>query len=319
MFYVVSAIGIQVGIVGRAARRLGDANLLLVSIIFLSFGLFAVPLSSNLPLLLGALVFCLCGQAMGNPALVSTLSQLAGAKQQGQTLGLMQSVSGLAAFFGTLWAGFLFQALGPDWPYWSSGTLMAIAAVVSSQQIRGSRLSAIAKKRRNQKLINLFEILDYDNSGTIELSDFERSAGKIAELRGWETTSSEYELMHSSWVGFGVVLLDLADLDGNGKIEMSEWLECVEKRLDYDFSKAFLKLIDANEDGEIAMEELKTFYSAYNIDTSEIEEAFDSLDRNLDGHISSEEFEKSFAEFIYSEDVQAEGNWLFGVALPRRL
>ena len=196
---------------------------------------------------------------------------------------------------------------------------MAIATLLSWKQITGSRLGAIAKKRRQQKLVRLFEILDYDNSGTIELSDFEQVVENVAELRGWEKTSSDYELMHSSWIGFGVVLLDLADLDGNGKIEMSEWLECLEKRLDYDFAQAFLKLIDANEDGEIAIDELKTFYRAYNIETGAIEEAFDSLDRNLDGHISSEEFEKSFGEFIYSDDTQAAGNWLFGVSLPKKL
>jgi len=319
IFYAAVYALIQIGLVGRAARRLGDANLLLLSIISLSVGFLAVSFSTNLPLLLGALILCLCGQAMGNPALVSTVSQLAGAKQQGQTFGLMQSIKALGNFLGTVWAGFLFQTMGPNWPYWCSSGLMFVAAVLSWKQITRSGLSAIAKKRRHQKLIRLFEILDYDNNGTIELRDFEQAVQKLAQLRGWEASSSEYKLMHSSWIAFGVLLLDLADRDGNGQIEMSEWLECWELRLDYDLSQAFLKLIDANEDGKIAIEELRTFYDAYQIDTRDFQETFNTLDRNLDGYISSEELKKNFAEFIYSEEVQVAGNWLFGVSLPMKL
>ncbi|NEO76135.1 hypothetical protein [Moorena sp. SIO4G3] len=94
--------------------------------------------------------------------------------------------------------------------------------------------------------------------------------------------------MYFSWISFGEWLQDLVDLNGNGQIELSEWLECLDKRLDYDFYEAFIKLIDGNEDDKIVIEELKLFYQAYQIDTTHIEEAFETLDINLDSSISKE-------------------------------
>ncbi|NEO10093.1 EF-hand domain-containing protein [Moorena sp. SIO3I8] len=125
--------------------------------------------------------------------------------------------------------------------------------------------------------------------------------------------------MYFSWISFGEWLQDLVDLNGNGQIELSEWLECLDKRLDYDFSEAFIKLIDGNEDGKIVIDELRLFYQAYQIDTTHIEEAFETLDLNLDSSISKEEFKQIFEQFLYSEDVQAPGNWFLGVSLAKQL
>ena len=158
-----------------------------------------------------------------------------------------------------------------------------------------------------------------DKNGAIELADFEQAVGNVSKFRGWKPGTQEYELLYSSWIAFGEMLQDLVDLDGNGKIDLNEWLECLEKRLDYDFSEVFLKFIDANEDGKIALEDLKVFYQAYQIDTNGIEEAFENLDLNLDGYICSEEMKKNFAQFLYSDDVQVPGNWLLGVSLLRKL
>ncbi|NEP97869.1 EF-hand domain-containing protein [Moorena sp. SIO3F7] len=125
--------------------------------------------------------------------------------------------------------------------------------------------------------------------------------------------------MYFSWISFGEWLQDLVDLNGNGQIELSEWLECLDKRLDYDFYEAFIKLIDGNEDGKIVIDELRLFYQAYQIDTTHIEEAFETLDLNLDSSISKEEFKQIFDQFLYSEDLQAPGNWFLGVSLAKQL
>ncbi|NEP20986.1 EF-hand domain-containing protein [Moorena sp. SIO3I6] len=89
--------------------------------------------------------------------------------------------------------------------------------------------------------------------------------------------------------------------------------------MDYDFSEAFIKLIDGNEDGKIVIDELRLFYQAYQIDTTHIEEAFETLDLNLDSSISKDEFKQIFEQFLYSEDVQAPGNWFLGVSLAKQL
>ncbi|NEO11317.1 EF-hand domain-containing protein, partial [Moorena sp. SIO3E8] len=141
----------------------------------------------------------------------------------------------------------------------------------------------------------------------------------IAQVRGWKPGSQDYQFLYFSWISFGEWLQDLVDLNGNGQIELSEWLECLDKRLDYDFYEAFIKLIDGNEDGKIVIDELRLFYQAYQIDTTHIEEAFETLDLNLDSSISKEEFKQIFDQFLYSEDLQAPGNWFLGVSLAKQL
>lgn len=319
IFYCVVAAIIQLGLTGRLVRWLGEPKLLLVSLHAVVLGLFLVPISTTVPQLLGAMLFSIFAEATFFPTRTSLLSQLSGAKQQGQTLGLMQSVTGLARFLGAIWAGFLFEALGENWPYWIGLILMIIGTVFCRQKISHSRLSGLMRRRRQQKLMHLFELLDRDQSGTIELKDFQQAGQNLALLRGWSPGTPEYDVLQTSFIGFGEMLQQLADRDGNQKIDRKEWLHWLEQDVDYDFANLFLQVIDTNQDGQIAMEELSTFYQAYDIQTKELEEIFHTLDLNQDGHISHKELETIFAQFLYSDDIQAPGNWIFGTNLPRQL
>ncbi|NEO40951.1 MAG: MFS transporter [Moorea sp. SIOASIH] len=319
IFCCMLGVTTQIGLIRPLTRWFPEAKLLIWGLISMGVGLLLISFSTSLPLLLGAMVFATCGQAVANPANISLISQLAGAKQQGKTLGVGKSIRSLASLTGAIWGGFVFEALGPNWPYWIGGFLMLGVAAFSWSQITNSRLSTVAHKRRQRKLIYLFNILDFDKNGVIELADFEQAVENIAQVRGWKPGSKDYEFLYFSWISFGEWLQDLVDLNGNGQIELSEWLECLDKRLDYDFSEAFIKLIDGNEDGKIVREELRLFYQAYQIDTTHIEEAFETLDLNRDNSISKEEFKQIFDQFLYSEDVQAPGNWFLGVSLAKQL
>ena len=181
---------------------------------------------------------------------------------------------------------------------------------------RGGR--AIIRRRR-RKLLHLFELLDQNQNGTIERQDFQQAGQKLAKLRGWRPGTSEYDVLQTYFIGFSEMLQQLADRDGNQQIDRMEWLHWLEKDVDYDFATLFLTLIDTNQDGQVTMAELSTFYQAYGIQTQDLEEVFHTLDLNQDGHISQEEFETLFGQFLYSDDIQSPGNWIFGVHLPKQL
>ena len=309
----------QIVLTGRIVRWLGEVKSILWGAGAATLSLLLLPLSTTVFQFAGAMPFFVFAQAIGLPSLTSLLSQLSGAKQQGKTLGLMRSVGGLASFLGAMWAGFVFEALGEDWPHWTGGILMAIALAWGWQQITHSQVLGLKRHRLQQKFMHLFDFLDLDNSDTLELADFRQAGRNLAELRGCQSGTPEYEVLQATFVGFGEMLQRLADRNGDRCIDRLEWLQFVEKQVDLDFTNLFLQIIDANQDERLTLEEFRHFYQAYGIDIGDLEEAFHTLDIDRDGHISQKEFEKNFAQFLYSDDVQAPGNWLFGVNLPKKL
>ncbi|NET52605.1 MAG: MFS transporter, partial [Merismopedia sp. SIO2A8] len=320
IFYFLAIASIQIGLTGHLAHWLGESKLLLWSLAALTMGLFLRPFSTTVPQLVGSMLFVIFAEATGIPTFTSLLSRLSGARQQGRTLGLMQSVSGLGGFVGASGAGYVFGAWGVHWPYWISALLMAVATVLCWRYITQTDLRKVMYGRRRKKLLRLFHLLDHNKSGTLELNDFQRAGRRVAKLRGWESGTTEYDVLQVSFIGFGEMLQQLADRDGNRKIDEAEWLHAfLDQPIDQEFASLFLQIFDINRDHQIAFEELRTFYQAYGISTADLEDVFYTLDLDQDGRISTEEFDTIFAQFLYSDDVQAPGNWMFGVGLPRQL
>ena len=319
VFYALMTVVMQVGLTEKLAQQIGEIKLLLLSLGALALGLLLLPMSTTVPHLIFPLLLLTFSTAMGSPTLTSLLSQLSGANQQGKTLGLLESVSGAGGFLGPLMAGISFGAFGENSPYWLNGILMLVCTFLAWCYITQLRLKTLMDSRRRQKLIHLFELFDRDQSGNIELQDFHQVGFHLAKLRGWQLHTPNYTMLQASLEGFFGQLRQLADQDGNQKIDQAEWLICLEQHIDYDFASFFLKIIDTNQDGQVEISELKTFYQVYGIHTEGIEEAFDTLDFDQDGYISQEELRIIFAQFLKSDDIQSPGNWIFGVHLPTQL
>jgi MFS family permease len=59
----------------------------------------------------------------------------------GVALGMGQAASSLARVIGPLWAGFLFESIGPDWPYIAGAGFMALVLILA-ERLRRQVLSA---------------------------------------------------------------------------------------------------------------------------------------------------------------------------------
>ncbi|MEM9271368.1 MAG: MFS transporter [Cyanobacteria bacterium P01_F01_bin.143] len=127
---VLGAI-VSIGLLKPLTRILGEPKLLLGGLLIVSVGLILISFSTDPPLFLAGIALAICGQAITKPVITSLFSQLAEPKQQGKTLGLANSFSGLASFLGTIWAGFVFQLWGPNSPYLIGSILILIAAIFS--------------------------------------------------------------------------------------------------------------------------------------------------------------------------------------------
>jgi MFS transporter, DHA1 family, tetracycline resistance protein len=140
---VLSAI-LQGGLIGRLSRRFGEERLLLVGLALIGLGLLALPAARWLSLLAFVLAALAVGMGLVQPSLNSLISRRAGREEQGEVLGVSQSVGSLARVLGPLTAGFLFAELGRDTPYLWGAALVAAAWLLTMLLCRGAGSTRLA-------------------------------------------------------------------------------------------------------------------------------------------------------------------------------
>ena len=123
---VLSAI-LQGGLIGRLSLRFGEERLLLVGLALIGLGLLALPAARWLPLLALVLAALAVGMGLAQPSLSSLISRRAGREEQGEVMGVSQSVGSLSRVAGPLAAGVLFAEFGRDAPYLWGAALVAAA------------------------------------------------------------------------------------------------------------------------------------------------------------------------------------------------
>lgn len=117
-------------IMRRVVKTFGDQSIATVGL-WLQAGayMFIAFVWAPWMVFLGSSVMAL-GVGITNPTLSGIVSNSVSDKEQGVTLGTLQSVAALTRIVGPLWAGFVFDWLGPGSPYWSGSIMIAIAAVL---------------------------------------------------------------------------------------------------------------------------------------------------------------------------------------------
>jgi MFS transporter, DHA1 family, tetracycline resistance protein len=133
--YLFTYIGVlsaamQGGLIGRLTARYGEEKLLVAGLALIALGLVMLPASYGLPLLLVAVSCLALGMGAMQPSLNSLISRRAGAEEQGEVMGVAQSVASLSRVLGPLFAGALFAGLGRDSPFLAGMVLVVIAATI---------------------------------------------------------------------------------------------------------------------------------------------------------------------------------------------
>jgi DHA1 family tetracycline resistance protein-like MFS transporter len=133
---VLSAV-LQGGLIGRLTRRFGEERLLLAGLALIGAGLFLLPLARNLALLLPSVSGLALGMGLVQPSLNSLISRRAGSEEQGEVLGVSQSVGSLSRVIGPAAAGIFFAGFGRSAAFYWGAVLVALAFVVALKLIRG--------------------------------------------------------------------------------------------------------------------------------------------------------------------------------------
>ncbi len=130
---------IQGGLIGRLSRRFGEARLILQGALALAVGIFLIPFSNTLWMLLIAMTIAGYGFSVISPSLNSLISLQAGEDEQGAIMGVTRSASTMARFTGPAWAGFLFGSLGRDGPYFGGAIIMVVVALLAVRALKSIR------------------------------------------------------------------------------------------------------------------------------------------------------------------------------------
>ena len=117
-------------LVRRLIPRLGEFKMGLIGVGLMTLGLLSIGMASHLasiPLLFCVLPIVVVGFSAANPSLQSILSLTTSASEQGELLGIGQSMSSLARILGPL-AGLTLHGRGIAYPYWFASGLMLVGA-----------------------------------------------------------------------------------------------------------------------------------------------------------------------------------------------
>ncbi|HEX2254310.1 MAG TPA: MFS transporter [Thermoanaerobaculia bacterium] len=127
VFIGIVMVGVQGGLIGIVVRRFGERRVIPVGMAVMAAGLLLLGQAEGLVLLGGAAALLALGAGLHNPSLLGLLSQLAGEESQGGILGLSRSFGSLARVLGPLAGTWIFQRLGPPWPFRAGGVLLLLA------------------------------------------------------------------------------------------------------------------------------------------------------------------------------------------------
>jgi len=127
-------IFIQGGAIGRLVRKYGEGKLIMLGTGLMSFALLAASFSPVLKIFVAFLLVQALGFSITNPSLSSLVSRAASAEDQGATLGVYQSAGSLARILGPIFAGLLFDHLGPPMPFQTAALLFGGICVIAWMQ-----------------------------------------------------------------------------------------------------------------------------------------------------------------------------------------
>src|SRR5262245_16513421 len=126
---------VQGFLVGRVARRLGEARILRVAPLILVVGMQAYWLAPSFLLFLAAVPLVALGFGMSNPTVASLISQRTPPDVQGQTLGLNQSLGALARATAPGLAGLLYDLFDERVPFVLGGVSVLIGIFASARSL----------------------------------------------------------------------------------------------------------------------------------------------------------------------------------------
>jgi MFS family permease len=144
MMVGITSTIVQGGLVGRLARRYGEAaliraGLLIQAVAFALLGASPRFGAASRGALYTSAVLIATGNAITTPTLPAFASRRTSADAQGLTLGTLQSASALGRVLGPAAGGILYASISPSAPYFAGSAGFIVAALIAFSRLRDQR------------------------------------------------------------------------------------------------------------------------------------------------------------------------------------
>lgn len=128
---------VQGFLIKHLSKVFEERKLFIAGNLSMGIGLATIPFADHqLFFLLGSIFFMSFGNGLILPIGLSLVSKLVKPHEQGEVLGLNQSLASLARFLGPAWGGFVYQFMGFRYPFLTGGFVMFIGTLISLRLIK---------------------------------------------------------------------------------------------------------------------------------------------------------------------------------------
>jgi MFS transporter, DHA1 family, tetracycline resistance protein len=127
---IIAAI-VQSSLIKPFKKFIGEEKSVIFGNVLVAIGLFLIPFSTTLWILLFVLTILAFGNGLNNAMALGLISQNVSRQDQGGVLGINQSLSSLARFLGPLWGGFIYDRFGYHYPFISGSVFMTIITIIA--------------------------------------------------------------------------------------------------------------------------------------------------------------------------------------------
>ncbi len=127
-------------ILGKLTAKLGEEKLMILGPLLMSFGMILVPVVRNIGVFAASIPFVATGSGIMQTVIPGFISKKSDKDEQGEMLGLAQSVNSIAFVPGPIIGGIIFQLAGSAVPFYLSAGMLVVAFGLGCRVFQECRL-----------------------------------------------------------------------------------------------------------------------------------------------------------------------------------
>ncbi len=141
-FIGITAALVQTLLIKPFKKYIGEKKSVIVGNVLVCIGLFFIPFSTSVVMLLVVLTVLGLGNGLNNAMTLGLISQNVNRTEQGGVLGINQSLSSLARFLGPLWGGFIYDKFSYHYPFISGAIFMLLITIIAVVVLNNRRIKS---------------------------------------------------------------------------------------------------------------------------------------------------------------------------------